>query len=334
MPPLTTQAIKSSHAVVTTLHTTPRNILVAFDDGIVNIFDLEGKNERVLMASERGGVWAMDTWFEEGREEEEWLAVGGTDCLVGVWSLRRLEKMSTLSGHQNTVRCIATLSATQVLSGSRDSTLRIWNINTSTCEAILDGHTKTIRHFAVKDNIAVSASYDSDARVWDLRTRKCVHVLRDHDEKVYVVKFDGRRIVTGSMDRTVRVWDPVSGTCRAVLRGHNSLVGLLELTNTSLITAGADGDIFSWSLDDYAEEWRVDAHGNAVTALHSNGQMIASGGSDGKVKVWNAQTGAVISELLDSDAVWQVAILGQKILVFFMKKNNVIMEFWAVPASS
>ena len=93
MPPLTTQTIKSSHSVVTTLHTTPRNIFVAFSDGTVSIFDLEGRNERILQVSEKGGVWALDTWFEEGGEgegPEEWIAAGGTDCLVGVWGVDSL----------------------------------------------------------------------------------------------------------------------------------------------------------------------------------------------------------------------------------------------------
>lgn len=110
-----------------------------------------------------------------------------------------------------TVRCISALSPTQVLSGSRDGTLRIWNINDSTCEVVLEGHTKTIRQVAVKGNIAVSVSYDSDARVWDLATKECSHVLKGHTGNLYDVAFDGKRIVTGGMDKTVRVWDPLSG---------------------------------------------------------------------------------------------------------------------------
>lgn len=331
---LSTQIIETSDSVVTALHTTPRNIFIALDDGTVRVFDAEGGNERLLRVSEKGAVWALDTWSEEGREEEEWIAVGGTDCLVGVWRVGNLEKKATLSGHQMTVRCIATLSSTQVLSGSRDSTLRIWNINTSTCEAVLEGHTKTIRQIAVKDNIAVSVSYDSDARVWDLETKECVHVLKDHTEKLYAVAYDGKRVVTGGMDKTVRVWDPLSGVCQTVLQGHTSLITFLIPTATDLISTSAGGDMYSWSLDDYSVKWKVTAHDNSTTALERDKDIIVTGGSDGKVKVWNARTGAEISELLDSDAVWQVVISGQKILALFSRSKQVMMEFWAVPASS
>jgi hypothetical protein len=48
----------------------------------VSILDLEGKNERVLKASE-GGVWACDVW-------EGLVFVGGTDKKVGVFELETL----------------------------------------------------------------------------------------------------------------------------------------------------------------------------------------------------------------------------------------------------
>ncbi|KAG4426876.1 hypothetical protein IFR05_017641, partial [Cadophora sp. M221] len=84
--------------------------------------------------------------------------------------------------------------------------------------------------------------------------------------------------------------------------------------------------MFSWSLDDYSEKWKVNAHDNSVTTLQRSESILVTGGSDGKVKVWNAQTGAEISELLDSDAVWQVAISGQKILALFSRNKQVMME--------
>jgi len=135
-------------------------------------------------------------------------------------------------------------------------------------------------------------------------------------------------------------WKDVYGTdldsraCQSVLQSHISLITFLDLSATGLISTSAGGDMFSWSLDDYAEKWKVNAHDNSVTTLQRSESILVTGGSDGKVKVWNAQTGAEISELLDSDAVWQVPISGQKILALFSRNKQVMMEFWAVPASS
>ena len=46
-----------------------------------------------------------------------------------------------------------------------------------------------------------------------------------------------------------------------------------------------------------------------------------------------AQTGAEISELLDSDVVWQVPISGQKILALFSRNKQVMMEVSIIPLS-
>ena len=46
-----------------------------------------------------------------------------------------------------------------------------------------------------------------------------------------------------------------------------------------------------------------------------------------------AQTGAEIGELLDSDAVWQVTISGQKILALVSRNKQVMMEVSIIPLS-
>jgi F-box and WD-40 domain protein CDC4 len=137
-----------------------------------------------------------------------------------------------LVGHSGTVRSVKALSANRAISGSKDGTVRLWNIERGGCEALFEGHSATIRSLAFHgdlavsasyDNdarvwrlafhgdLAVSASYDNDARVWRLEEKKCSHVLKGHESSLYAVAFDGQRIVTGSLDRTARIWDPTTG---------------------------------------------------------------------------------------------------------------------------
>lgn len=78
----------TSRAVVTNLHTTPRSIIVAFDSGTVKTFNAEGQDDRMFKPSEKA-IWALDTW-SAGEEEDEWLAVGGVDCEIGVWKVWKL----------------------------------------------------------------------------------------------------------------------------------------------------------------------------------------------------------------------------------------------------
>jgi F-box and WD-40 domain protein CDC4 len=102
-------------------------------------------------------------------------------------------------------------SSVIAISGSRDATLRVWNIETGECLNVLKGHRKSVRTIAVCGNLAVSASYDHDARLWNINDGTCLSILKRHKSKIYSVVFDGKVIATGSMDLDIRVWDPNSG---------------------------------------------------------------------------------------------------------------------------
>ena len=51
----------------------------------------------------------------------------------------------------------------------------------------------------------VSGSRDTTVRVWDARTLRSVHTLTDHTDWVKRVQFDSNKIVSGSYDCTVKV---------------------------------------------------------------------------------------------------------------------------------
>lgn len=135
-------------------------------------------------------------------------------CQVPSFSLTafpRRQLKTMLQGHSSTVRCAIALSSKKAITSSRDTTLKIWDVETGACEATLEGHTGTVRSMARHGDLVVSVSYDNDARIWSLEKKECVHILKGHAAQIYAVAFDGARIVTGSLDTTARVWDPRTG---------------------------------------------------------------------------------------------------------------------------
>lgn len=62
------------------------------------------------------------------------LISGGWDRNIYLWDLRTLRKpFSTFYGHKRCVNCIDVLPTGEIISTSRDRTLRIWDIDTSQC---------------------------------------------------------------------------------------------------------------------------------------------------------------------------------------------------------
>jgi F-box and WD-40 domain protein CDC4 len=135
----------------------------------------------------------------------------GIEKLLACSDIQHREKTIALYGHSSTVRHVKAISASEVISSSRDSTLRIWNIKTGECGGVLEGHTGTVSSFAVHGDLVALASYDCDGRLWSLESQECVHILKGQESQIYSVAFDGTRVVTGSLDQTARVWDPKSG---------------------------------------------------------------------------------------------------------------------------
>ncbi|MCB0719651.1 MAG: hypothetical protein KDD65_14475, partial [Bacteroidetes bacterium] len=67
--------------------------------------------------------------------------------------------------------------------------------------------------FGPRNRQVLTVSRDRTVRVWDLSTRQVLSVLRGHEQTIESATFspDGARVVTSSRDGTVRVWDASTG---------------------------------------------------------------------------------------------------------------------------
>lgn len=137
--------------------------------------------------------------------------------------------MHVMRGHVSTVRCLKVLDGRPIaISGSRDATLRVWDIEQGIQLRLLAGHQHSVRCIEISGNKVVSGSYDTTCRVscdksieaekadvvfqiWDVDTGECLHVLNGHQHQIYAVAFDGVRVASGSLDSTVRIWSAKTG---------------------------------------------------------------------------------------------------------------------------
>ncbi|KAI1809481.1 WD domain-containing protein [Poronia punctata] len=317
----TTRTITQDGRVVTSLHLTPKYIVVALDNARIHIFDREGNALRTLQGHIMG-VWAMVPW-------EDILVSGGCDRDVRVWDMTTGTCLHTLRGHTSTVRCLKMSDENTAISGSRDTTLRVWDIKQGVCKNVLVGHQASVRCLEIKGDIVVSGSYDATAKIWSISEGRCLHTLAGHFSQIYAIAFDGKRVVTGSLDTSVRVWDAHTGEAIAFLQGHTSLVGQLQLRGNTLVTGGSDGSVRIWSLEKMCPIHRLAAHDNSVTSLQFDDTRVVSGGSDGRVKVWDVRTGQLVRELITAESVWRVVFEDEKCVAVANRGSRVMMEVWS-----
>lgn len=322
--------------VVTCLQFDTDKILTGSDDNNINVYETKTGALRAILTGHEGGVWAL-------QYEGNTLVSGSTDRSVRVWNIAEARETQVFRGHTSTVRCLQIVSPVKVgenaegkpimmpkhpliITGSRDSTLRIWKlprpddptfiqaeneVDADDCPYFirtLRGHQNSVRAIAAHADTLVSGSYDSTVRVWKISTGETIHRLQGHQMKVYsvVLDYERNRCISGSMDNMVRIWDLNTGSLKYTLEGHTSLVGLLDLNCDKLVSAAADSTLRIWDPENGQCKATLSAHTGAITCFKHDGQKVISG-SDRTLKLWNIKTGECIKDLLsDLSGVWQV----------------------------
>ncbi|MCJ1443683.1 MAG: SCF ubiquitin ligase complex subunit cdc4 [Stictis urceolatum] len=349
-----------SRHVVTCLQFDADKILTGSDDTNINVYDTKTGMQRAKLTGHEGGVWALQYVGNT-------LVSGSTDRSVRVWDIERGVCTHVFHGHTSTVRCLIILMPTvigktsggrnivmpkepMVITGSRDSTLRVWKLpkqgeaspRVTTAEGgespyfcrALTGHMHSVRAIAAHGDTLVSGSYDCTVRVWKISTGETLHRLSGHAAKVYSVVLDHERnrCISGSMDNLVKVWSLDTGSVLYNLEGHSSLVGLLDLQRDRLVSAAADSTLRIWDPVNGQCKSILSAHTGAITCFQHDGEKVVSG-SDRNLKMWNIQTGEFVRDLLtDLSGVWQVNF-DERRCVAAVQRNNLtyieILDFGA-----
>ena len=65
----------------------------------------------------------------------------------------------------------------------------------------------------------VSGSLDTSIRVWDVETGQCRHTLMGHQSLTSGMELKNNILISGNADSTVKVWDIVTGQCLQTLSG-------------------------------------------------------------------------------------------------------------------
>lgn len=123
-----------------------------------------------------------------------------------------------LEGHSNDVRCIASYPGGNLVSGSRDKSVKLWSrdesVNSWSVQVTYEGHAAYVSCLAVMppndtypDGLIYTGSNDAIIRAYVPHQSSPDHLLQGHSANVsslFVSK--NQTLLSGSWDTTARVW--------------------------------------------------------------------------------------------------------------------------------
>jgi F-box and WD-40 domain protein 1/11 len=211
-----------------------------------------------------------------------------------------------------------------LVSGSRDRTIRIWDLTTSRLRhgqpAILKGHVASVLCLqfdaSPENDIIVSGGSDSWVIIWRFSTGEIIKKMdKAHTESVLNLRFDHRYIVTCSKDKTIKIWnrhtitcdsplvpayvvnqfkDPLNGdlimehSLLSTLTGHGAAVNAVMIHNDTIVSASGDRTIKAWNIQTGKCEKQYIGHTKGIACVQYDGRRIISGSSDNTVRIFDA----------------------------------------------
>lgn len=196
------------------------------------IFDLKMHRDMLLVASGDGKVYVFDSetfqlgnvWAYSDKNARciavnpvnGHIAVGYSDHFIRVYNQEK-GLLAAWKAHGNSVfSLVYSPEGTELLSGSRDARLKVWNVSDYSLKQEVVAHLFAINHIAFdpKGSLYATASMDKSVKLWDAKSHRLLKVVdksrhAGHGTSVNKLLWTKHRdwLVSASDDRSISIWN-------------------------------------------------------------------------------------------------------------------------------
>ena len=227
-------------------------------DGTIKFWDMNGNYSCIKTIKEPYTVSSLAI------SETNDLISGFSDGTIKIWDLNTWMCIKVLKEHTATVVFLVPLPNNELISCS--SFINIWNMNTSSCIRSLNNKSMVFCIAITKEYNLISGSENGVIKVWDVYTGNVISVFNGHDDYILSLEISKNdELFSGDGKGIIKIWNLKTSECLRVLEKHTSKIASLKLIdNNQLISCSGDSTIVVWNLNSYECVRTLEGHEAAI----------------------------------------------------------------------
>ncbi len=233
-----------------------------WDEPLVRLWEVESERELHSFHGHRGGSIRSLAFSPNGK----FLATGGVDHTVKIWSVEDGKLCYNLTGHTDKVNSVK---------------------------------------FSPNSKYLASGSRDGNVKLWEIESGRELHTLQGHDWKVIAVKFspNGEFLLSYGMDYRLKLWKVEGGEhlhtfeCGSHYYSAHHFIFSPDSQSIASFTPWNDGPaVRLWSVKNGKLLNTLTGHSDLIYSIQfsPDSKFLASCSRDGTVRLWDVQSGRVV----------------------------------------
>lgn len=225
-------------------------------------------------------------------DDNKQMIVGHKSGQIKIWRLTgNWVCTGKLVGHSKRVNKIKLISKSNMASASRDSTIRIWDLTSGRCTAILAHHTNNVNYLTVVDDNKrlVSASFDRTLKIWNVEQLTCEHTIKLDQIPPFVKLIQQKTQVLVSQVKSLKFYNVQTGQLSKEIQHETNCVDYRMLSESQILTYSPGGHFKLWDVNAGICLKTIDEL-NCIPKCYDiqNGKLII-GLMGGKISVWDLE---------------------------------------------